>query len=114
MLYRTCCVCGKPITYGTLCVCEENKHKDYRVKRMDDKEERKRQAFYTSKQWTKFRSVCMSRDHGLCQACAKQGEITLADVIHHIVYLKDNWELRLVLGNCVCLCASCHRRIHSK
>lgn len=69
-------------------------------------------AFYRSVEWVKVRLLALERDNHLCQWCLKDGELNKADVVHHIIEVKDNWSLRLVLSNLVSLCHKCHNRHH--
>lgn len=69
-------------------------------------------AFYHSREWLAVRSQVLGRDHGLCQHCLKEGKITIAETVHHIVEIKLNWALRLVLSNLISLCLGCHNKVH--
>lgn len=40
----------------------------------------------------------------LCQDCLKDGKYTKADVVDHIVELKDDWSKRLDESNLIPLC----------
>ena len=86
----------------------QEQHIEYKRSRTDKAE----QAFYTSTSWTKVRAMAMSRDNGLCQQCLIDGKVTVADVVHHRTPIRKDWLLRLVLSNTVCLCNSCHQKIH--
>lgn len=85
-------------------------HSEYSRNRTDAKE----QSFYHSPPWIKVRGMAWHRDHGLCQHCLRDGRVTFADVVHHLVPIKVNWLLRLVLGNLVSLCDGCHAKEHRK
>lgn len=87
---------------------ERENHTEYKRNRTDKKE----QSFYASTAWLGARSQALIRDHGLCQYCLRASKVTLADVVHHIVEIKANWSLRLVLVNLVSLCHGCHQRVH--
>jgi len=82
-------------------------HSEYKRNRTDKRE----QLFYTSTPWIKTRASALRRDHGLCQHCLRDDKVTLAAMVHHIIELKANWSLRLVLSNLVSLCNRCHSRI---
>jgi len=86
----------------------QEQHTEYKRCRTDKAE----QAFYAGKSWAKVRAMAMSRDHGLCQRCLIDDKVTVADVVHHIVYIKDDQSKMLVLSNIVCLCNSCHQKAH--
>lgn len=68
--------------------------------------------FYKSAQWKKKREQVLRRDGYLCQQCLNQERYQQADMVHHIVEVKDNWSKRLELSNLVSLCHSCHNKIH--
>ena len=70
-------------------------------------EELKRDAWYSSKEWTKLRRAFISRNP-LCRICSDNSFIRSADVVDHIVERKDNDSLRLKWSNLQSLCHSCH------
>lgn len=82
----------------------------YRHHRKDKRE----QQFYNSKEWKKVREVRWQMDNGLCQECIKYNKITLADAVHHIVELKEDWSKRLDIDNLMCVCDRCHNNIHNR
>lgn len=65
-------------------------------------------SFYKSTAWTKKRLVALRRDEWICRRCSKQGIITVADMVDHIVPSKVEWELRLDIDNLQALCNECH------
>jgi 5-methylcytosine-specific restriction protein A len=70
--------------------------------------------FYRSKEWDKVRKARLALDTGLCQKCKKEGKITIADMVHHKVEIKDDWDKRLDIDNLISLCNKCHNSIHKK
>jgi 5-methylcytosine-specific restriction protein A len=42
----------------------------------------------------------------------KRGILTPAEVVHHLVEVKEQWNLRLVLSNLESVCHGCHNREH--
>lgn len=70
-------------------------------------------VFYNSKEWKKARKQALIRDHYLCQECLKEKKLTVADMVHHIIELLDNWDLGLTLSNLMSLCYRCHNKIHT-
>lgn len=99
-------------TYCSKHRLESNKerHKCYKVRRKDKEE----QAFYNSKEWRIVRGFVINRDNGLCKLCLSKKRIRVADVVHHVIELKERRELGLETGNLLSLCNSCHQEIHSK
>lgn len=86
------------------------RHKSYKVRRKDKAE----QAFYNSKEWHIVRTNVIARDLGLCKVCLSKNRIKVADVVHHIIELKESRELGLRTSNLLSLCNSCHQEIHAK
>lgn len=68
--------------------------------------------FYKSGAWLRIRVLALRRDNGMCQHCLRDGKITFASLVHHIIEIRVNWLLRLTLGNLISLCDSCHNKIH--
>ncbi|MFS1519692.1 HNH endonuclease [Bacillus sp. SCS-151] len=105
------CRCGNPIDISlSRCTsCEgkqEERHKLYDKYRRDKEAD----AFYKSKGWERVRLQARSRDKNLCQHCLKAKRIKVADMVDHIIPIKINWKLKLVLSNLQCLCNSCHNK----
>ena len=69
-------------------------------------------SFYKSADWKRLRALAIERDNGLCQRCSAKGIIKKANVVHHIVEVKDDWNQRLSLSNLESLCHSCHNNHH--
>jgi len=74
--------------------------------------DKKRDKFYHSTAWKKARELALIRDHYLCQVCLKQKKIKNAEMVHHIVEVKDDFDKALELGNLQSLCNSCHNTMH--
>lgn len=72
------------------------------------KRDKEAAAFYKSKSWDLMRVEALRRDHGLCQCCLKEKEITYAEMVDHIIPIKIDWSLRLTLSNLQSLCNACH------
>lgn len=69
--------------------------------------------FYHSKAWKKLREIALDRDNNLCQMCLRNGDITDAKIVHHIVYVDDDFNQALDLDNLMSVCLSCHNKIHA-
>src|SRR5690625_565487 len=69
-------------------------------------------TFYQSSAWKRLRSMAIARDDYLCQSCLQNRTIQRAQVVHHIIEIKDDWSKRLELSNLESLCHSCHNKIH--
>ena len=74
----------------------------------EDSLNRKRNLkFYLSKEWRRLRQYILSVEP-LCRRGSKEGIITEATQIDHIISINKNYSLRLSLDNCQPLCDRCH------
>lgn len=100
----------------TYCLsCQENRKlekRDHNRKYDRDRREERIKRFYHSKAWKMLRSYVLIRDNYLCRECLKENIITSADIVHHIIEVREDFGKRLVSSNCVSVCKSCHNRIH--
>ncbi|UTH13304.1 HNH endonuclease [Macrococcus equipercicus] len=85
-------------------------HKTYNNERVDVDEV----AFYNTSEWKSVRVAVLQRDFYLCQQCKAQGITTVANTVHHIVELKDDWDKRLDMTNLETVCTACHNKEHVK
>lgn len=69
-------------------------------------------GFYRGTDWQRIRKSALVRDNYLCQRCLKQKKIQKAQVVHHVVEIKEDWNQRLNLDNLESLCRTCHNRHH--
>ena len=63
--------------------------------------------------WNRVRKVYLS-GHPLCEECLKENKITRGTIVHHIVPVSENENLKYDLENLETVCASCHQKIHNK
>lgn len=91
----------------------DKQNKEAENQRHYDKHSRDKQSttFYKSKEWKRMRSHIFSKSHGLCVHCLKDKRIKRADMVHHLVEVKKNWNKRLDINNLISLCNSCHGKI---
>lgn len=115
-IYRKCTQCGKKVLEYTLCQCEvrntKERYKEYKYRRMQDKEEKERQKFYSSTSWLKLSESVKRYYFGLCIVCWSKGLIEENEYTHHIETMKDKFDLRLHEDNLIPLCDCCHKRVH--
>ena len=78
------------------------------------KRDKKSKQFYQSSAWTKCRELALKRDNYLCQDCLAKKRIKKAEMVHHIVEVKDDFTKALVLENLRSLCNSCHNQHHNR
>ncbi|NNG67333.1 HNH endonuclease [Caldanaerobacter subterraneus] len=90
---------------------ERDRRYDERVRKIRDKQY---YEFYKSEEWERSKTQALIRDKVLCQWCLRKGIIRPADVVHHIVPIKEDWSKRFDLDNLVSLCHECHNKYHSK
>lgn len=91
--------------------CAKESYRKYKKARSD----KEQQAFYSSKKWRDKRKEVFNHDFGLCINClVNKRNGVKADVVHHIVELKENENMKLDNSNLICLCNSCHAYIHTK
>ncbi|MEB8093170.1 HNH endonuclease [Mammaliicoccus lentus] len=69
--------------------------------------------FYHSNAWRTLRQMAMVRDNYLCQMCLKENNIKDAEIVHHIIYVTEDFTKALELDNLMCVCSSCHNKIHA-
>lgn len=81
-------------------------------------------AFYVSREWKDKRIEILNRDHYECQRCKgnyvveskpiKRIKIKRAKYVHHIIPMKDCFELALDDDNLVSLCFECHEIVEGR
>ena len=76
--------------------------------------EDKYDKFYRTSEWINKRVYIINRDYGVCLRCLSKGKTVDAAVVHHIVELKDCWNMRLFNNNLISLCPSCHKQVHDR
>lgn len=62
--------------------------------------------FYLSVQWRRFRDWYIGK-HPLCEQCEREGRLTLAAMVDHIIEIKDGGALTDE-ENAMSLCWKCH------
>ena len=66
-------------------------------------------AFYHSTAWKRARETALRQQKYLCQDCIEyEGIYNLADVVDHVIELKDDWSKRLEIDNLRALCHAHH------
>lgn len=87
---------------------DKEKYIEYSKRRTDKREA----SFYNSKEWKELRDYIMHRQFGLDILEWSKGNIVKAETYHHIIEVKDDWELRLNEDNIIGLSYQNHRNIH--
>lgn len=74
--------------------------------------------FYSSGAWKQVRELAKKRDHYLCVDCLREGRITPAEEVHHIIALTPHNitdpSVALNLNNLKSLCRECHKKYDPK
>lgn len=78
----------------------------YRRRNMSD-EDKARDRFYSTQDWARLRSRFIHRNP-LCCKCLDRGIVRAADVVDHIIEIKDDPTRRLDDQNLQPLCHRCH------
>ncbi|MCT3575464.1 HNH endonuclease signature motif containing protein [Levilactobacillus brevis] len=92
--------------------CDKHQHKanaETYHKRMYGEHEGRYQQFYKSSQWRKL-SRRFLENNPICVQCYQDGVIRKADVVDHIVELRDDWSRRLDESNLQPLCYRHHNQ----
>lgn len=118
------CRCGIEIEYEEkhcescakeVAISKKESYKRYALYRQQDAKNKARQMFYSSKDWIMTRDKAKFRFNGLCIVCLlDHKEITYSDLVHHIYTTEEYWGKRLDINNLICVCNSCHAKIHYK
>lgn len=107
-IYKRCTRCGNRLPSGSRCDCYKQRHKEYDKHYRDKKFDK----FYHSKEWELARQDVLILDKGLdVYTYMTTGDTVLADAVHHIEPLKDNWERRCDHSNLISLSSDNHSAI---
>ena len=87
---------------------------------VSDKVAKDKREIYNSREWHDLRAAKLRSTNGLCEECLKEGIVTSARCVHHVVPIetartKDEMK-RLAFDphNLTALCFACHARIHKE
>lgn len=86
------------------------------------KQQKDKAEIYNSREWRELRIAKLRSTDGLCEECLKQGIVTPARCVHHIVPIetaRTKDEMRRLAIDCglqglKALCFACHARIHKE
>ncbi len=107
-IYKRCSRCRKRMQAGASCSCIKIRHREYdRFSR-----NQKAKAFYVSSEWERTRKTVLEMDEGIdVYLYMTEGELVLADTVHHIIPLMDDWEMRCEIENLMSLNHDTHSMI---
>lgn len=107
-IYKRCSRCGRRLLSGSTCSCIKERHKEYDRYSRD----RKSRQYYHGKEWMMVREAVLDMDGGIdVYLYMKEGKTVLADTVHHIVPLKDDWNKRNDMDNLISLSGDTHSLI---
>lgn len=107
-IYKRCSRCNKRLLSGTKCDCLKERHREYDKLYRDKKSD----AFYHSDEWKLTRIKVLDLDKAIdVYIYMKSGDVVLADAVHHIDPLKDNWSRRCDVENLISLSTETHSMI---
>lgn len=94
---------------------QRQKYKVYQTIRLMDKEQKKYQSFYKSKDWLRIRDIVISNCYGVdIVEYYRTGQVIQGNTVHHIKTLDSCWELRLDVENLIYLTDSNHSFAHKE
>ena len=97
---------------------EQRKRLPWRYK--NQQQAKDKQEIYNSREWKELRIAKLRSTNGLCEECMKEGIVTAARCVHHVVPIetartKDEMKrLAFDINNLKALCFACHARIHKE
>ena len=87
---------------------------------VSDKVAKDKADIYNSREWQELRISKLRSTNGLCEECLKQGIVTSARCVHHVVPIetaRTKYEMKRLAfdaNNLRALCFACHARIHKE
>jgi hypothetical protein len=99
---------------------EQRKRLPWRCK--NQQQAKDKAEIYNSREWHELRIAKLRSTNGLCEECMKQGIVTSARCVHHVVPIetaRTKDEMRRLAIDCglqglKSLCFACHARIHKE
>ena len=89
---------------------------------VSDKVAKDKAEIYNSREWKELRIAKLRSTDGLCEECLKEGIVTIACPVHHIIPIetaRTKDEMKRLAIDCglqglKSLCFACHARIHKE
>ncbi|WGH50174.1 HNH endonuclease [Enterococcus phage Phi_Eg_SY1] len=106
--------CRNKVPLGTM-YCDKHMKKgksEYNKRVRYNSDNGKYSKFYHTPEWRATRKVKLL-ETPYCEVCMRKGITTKADMVHHIIELRDpngGWEKRLEMNNLESICYSCHNK----
>lgn len=99
--------------------CPKKPKTDYKFKKENlDEVNKMENKFYSSSAWQRLRNSVMRECGYKCYVCSNVfpyfdvRHYTEANQVHHVEWIRNNWQKRLDVDNLVCLCTEHHNLIH--
>ena len=99
---------------------EQKKRLPWRCK--NQQQAKDKAEIYNSREWKELRIAKLRSTNGLCEECLKEGIVTPARCVHHVVPIetaRTKDEMKRLAIDCglqglKALCFACHARIHKE
>ena len=99
---------------------EQKKRLPWRCK--NQQQAKDKADIYNSREWKELRIAKLRSTNGLCEECLKQGIVTSARCVHHVVPIetaRTKDEMKRLAIDCglqglMSLCFACHAKIHKE
>ena len=99
---------------------EQKKRLPWRCK--NQQQAKDKAEIYNSREWKELRIAKLRSTNGLCEECMKEGIVTSARCVHHVVPIetaRTKEEMKRLAIDCglqglKSLCFACHARIHKE
>lgn len=99
---------------------EQKKRLPWRCK--NQQQAKDKAEIYNSREWKELRIAKLRSTNGLCEECLKEGIVTSARCVHHVVPIetaRTKDEMKRLAIDCglqglKSLCFACHARIHKE
>lgn len=122
VIVKYCPICKRQMPYGkTYCdKCEGiaktrlTEARARRARQYNRQRDSKYTRFYHSSDWQRLRAAKLSECGYLCEECKAHGVTTIAEDVHHIVPIREDWDRRLDIDNLMAVCVSCHNKIERR
>lgn len=76
------------------------------------------ESFYKSKRWQRNRDAYADSVGGLCEPCARKGQVVPGEIVHHIIELTPenihDPAISMAWSNLELVCRDCHGERHPK
>lgn len=107
--FKPCRKLGCPnLTRETYCSTHKEQRKINNKQYDNQIRNQEHRSFYHSKEWKAVRLIALTRDNFICVECKKNNKITKAEIVDHVIELRDDYSKRLELTNLQSLCRPCH------